>query len=181
MHRPNFRRDAVETRIAADKPTIRRSTMSRCLLPRNRRRGVAASVASEKPTKEKTSYVETQPPNFFYSTKPIFHCDLELGKSSTAHIIRSAIPRDQSGLQCRWTGCKIHRSALINPWGIARSSTGAWWVADEDAHVSTLYNGEGVAVNAQGAPQPLVVTIPHTRRTHRKVALQYCFQRQFGL
>jgi uncharacterized protein (TIGR03118 family) len=58
-------------------------------------------------------------------------------------------------------GAKTVDPHLINPWGIARSSTGAWWVADEDAHVSTLYNGEGIAVNAQGAPQPLVVTIPH--------------------
>jgi uncharacterized protein (TIGR03118 family) len=58
-------------------------------------------------------------------------------------------------------GAKFVDPHLINPWGIARSSTGAWWVADEDAHVSTLYNGEGIAVNAQGAPQPLVVTIPH--------------------
>lgn len=45
--------------------------------------------------------------------------------------------------------------------GIARSSTGAWWVADQVGGVATLYNGEGIAVNAQGAPQPLVVTIPH--------------------
>jgi uncharacterized protein (TIGR03118 family) len=58
-------------------------------------------------------------------------------------------------------GAKFVDPHLINPWGIARSSAGAWWVADEDGHVSTLYNGEGVAVNAQGAPQPLVVTIPH--------------------
>ena len=50
---------------------------------------------------------------------------------------------------------------LVNPWGIARSSTGAWWVSDEDRGVATLYNGEGIAVNAQGAPQPLIVTIPH--------------------
>jgi hypothetical protein len=53
---------------------------------------------------------------------------------------------------------------LLNPWGIARSSTGAWWVSDEGGGVATLYNGEGVAVNAQGAPQPLVVTIPHAGR-----------------
>ena len=50
---------------------------------------------------------------------------------------------------------------LLNPWGIARSSTVAWWVADQVGGVATLYNGEGIAVNAQGAPQPLVVTIPH--------------------
>jgi hypothetical protein len=50
---------------------------------------------------------------------------------------------------------------LLNPWGIARSSTGVWWVSDQFAGVATLYNGEGVAVNPQAAPQPLVVTIPH--------------------
>ena len=58
-------------------------------------------------------------------------------------------------------GAKFVDPHLINPWGIARCSTGAWWVSDEHGHVSTLYNGEGIAVNAQGAPQPLVVTIPH--------------------
>jgi uncharacterized protein (TIGR03118 family) len=51
---------------------------------------------------------------------------------------------------------------LLNPWGIARSSTGVWWVSDQVAGVATLYNGEGIAVNGKGAPQPLVVTIPHT-------------------
>jgi uncharacterized protein (TIGR03118 family) len=58
-------------------------------------------------------------------------------------------------------GAKFVDPHLVNPWGIARSSTGAWWVSDEDRGVATLYNGEGIAVNAQGAPQPLVVTIPH--------------------
>jgi uncharacterized protein (TIGR03118 family) len=43
---------------------------------------------------------------------------------------------------------------LINPWGIARSSTGPWWVADKGKGVSTIYNGGG-----QPAP-PTLVTIP---------------------
>ncbi|PYV38849.1 MAG: TIGR03118 family protein [Acidobacteria bacterium] len=42
---------------------------------------------------------------------------------------------------------------LVNPWGLARSSTSPWWVADNGTGVSTLYNGAGDAV-------PLVVTIP---------------------
>src|SRR5258706_3710637 len=50
---------------------------------------------------------------------------------------------------------------MINPWGIARNSTGTWWVGAEDGHVAILFNGEGIAVNAQGAQPPLVVTIPH--------------------
>jgi uncharacterized protein (TIGR03118 family) len=43
---------------------------------------------------------------------------------------------------------------LINPWGIARSSTGPWWVSDKGKGVSTIYNGGG-----QPAP-PTLVTIP---------------------
>lgn len=51
-------------------------------------------------------------------------------------------------------GAQIVDPHLINPWGIARSSSSPWWVSDEDGGVATLYNG-------QGAPQSLVVTIPH--------------------
>ena len=42
---------------------------------------------------------------------------------------------------------------LVNPWGLARSATSPWWVADNGTGVSTLYNGSGGIV-------PLVVTIP---------------------
>jgi uncharacterized protein (TIGR03118 family) len=42
---------------------------------------------------------------------------------------------------------------LVNPWGLARSATSPWWVADNGTGVSTLYNGSGAIV-------PLVVTIP---------------------
>jgi uncharacterized protein (TIGR03118 family) len=43
---------------------------------------------------------------------------------------------------------------LINPWGIARGSTGAWWVSDKGKGVATIYNGSG-----HPAP-PVLVTIP---------------------
>ncbi|HEY6185610.1 MAG TPA: TIGR03118 family protein [Terriglobales bacterium] len=42
---------------------------------------------------------------------------------------------------------------LLNSWGLARSATSAWWVADNHSGVSTLYDGNGV-------PQQLVVTVP---------------------
>jgi uncharacterized protein (TIGR03118 family) len=42
---------------------------------------------------------------------------------------------------------------LVNPWGLARSATSPWWVADNHTGVSTLYTGAGAIV-------PLVVTIP---------------------
>jgi uncharacterized protein (TIGR03118 family) len=47
---------------------------------------------------------------------------------------------------------------LKNPWGIARGTTTAWWLSDEMAGVSTLYNGAGVNAG-------LVVTIPHSPQT----------------
>jgi len=42
---------------------------------------------------------------------------------------------------------------LKNPWGLTRSPTSPWWVADNGTGLSTLYNGSG-------AKQGLVVTIP---------------------
>src|ERR1700737_3875306 len=42
---------------------------------------------------------------------------------------------------------------LVNPWGISESPTSPFWVADNNAGVSTLYNTLGV-------PQSLVVSIP---------------------
>lgn len=44
-------------------------------------------------------------------------------------------------------------SNLINPWGFDYSPTGPFWVSDNGAGVSTLYNGSGT-------PQGLVVTVP---------------------
>ena len=42
---------------------------------------------------------------------------------------------------------------LVNPWGLARSATSPWWVANQGTGLSTLYNGVG-------AVQALVVTVP---------------------
>jgi uncharacterized protein (TIGR03118 family) len=42
---------------------------------------------------------------------------------------------------------------LRNPWGVAESSTSFFWVSDNANGTATLYN-------TQGAPQPLVVSIP---------------------
>ena len=44
-------------------------------------------------------------------------------------------------------------SNLVNPWGIASSSTSPFWISDNHTGVSTLYNGSG-------QPSALVVTIP---------------------
>jgi uncharacterized protein (TIGR03118 family) len=42
---------------------------------------------------------------------------------------------------------------LVNAWGLSRSATSPWWVADNGTNLSTLYNGSGM-------PQSLVVHVP---------------------
>src|SRR5207237_6550784 len=49
-------------------------------------------------------------------------------------------------------------SHLINPWGISYTSTGDFWVSDNNAGVSTLYDSNGIV-------QSLVVTIPSANGT----------------
>jgi len=44
-------------------------------------------------------------------------------------------------------------AGLVNAWGLARSATSPWWVADNGSSLSTLYNGAGTKLS-------LVVSIP---------------------
>ncbi|MBV9298128.1 MAG: TIGR03118 family protein [Verrucomicrobia bacterium] len=54
-------------------------------------------------------------------------------------------------------------SNLVDPWGIARSTTGPWWVADRATGVSTLYTaGSPLPYGTTQGKLALVVTIPHT-------------------
>jgi hypothetical protein len=55
-------------------------------------------------------------------------------------------------------GTNPNDSQLKNPWGITRGTNSDWWVSDEMAGVSTLYNGIGTK-------NGLVVTIPHSAQT----------------
>src|SRR5439155_3120009 len=48
---------------------------------------------------------------------------------------------------------------LINAWGIAASSTGPWWVADNGSGWATVYNGDGVKFPLP-PNSPLEVTVP---------------------
>jgi uncharacterized protein (TIGR03118 family) len=50
---------------------------------------------------------------------------------------------------------------LINPWGISRGSGSPWWVSDQGAGLSTLYNGAGT----KGS---LIVTIPPADPNNKK-------------
>src|SRR5436853_3569972 len=53
---------------------------------------------------------------------------------------------------------------LINPWGLSRASGSPWWISDEAAGLSTLYNGPG-------AKQSLVVTIPPADPSNKNTPL----------
>jgi len=63
------------------------------------------------------------------------------------HYIQTNLVSDVPGL------APVTDPNLVNPWGLASSSTSPWWVADNGTGVSTLYNGAGVK-------QALTVTIP---------------------
>src|SRR3989441_5389273 len=52
-------------------------------------------------------------------------------------------------------------AALVNAWGLVASGTSPWWVADNGADLSTLYNGNtgaklGLTVSVAGAPTGIV-------------------------
>src|SRR2546428_9685320 len=51
-------------------------------------------------------------------------------------------------------------SNLVNPWGISASSSSPMWVSDNNAGVSTLYDGAGNAFPPPASGGPLVVKIP---------------------
>ena len=75
---------------------------------------------------------------------------LLFGSSNRAvaqHYIQTNLVSDVPGL------AKLTDSNLVNPWGLAASSTSPWWVSDNGMGVSTLYNGAGQKIN-------LTVTIP---------------------
>ncbi|HET8922000.1 MAG TPA: TIGR03118 family protein [Candidatus Acidoferrum sp.] len=48
---------------------------------------------------------------------------------------------------------RVTDTQLVNPWGMSRSSSSAWWISDQRTGFSTVYNGAGVK-------QSLLVTIP---------------------
>jgi uncharacterized protein (TIGR03118 family) len=57
-----------------------------------------------------------------------------------------------------------HDPSLVNGWGLTASSSSPWWVADNGANVSTLYNGNtgaklGLTVAVDGGPTGTVFNI----------------------
>jgi uncharacterized protein (TIGR03118 family) len=63
------------------------------------------------------------------------------------HYVQTNLVSDLPGMAA------VRDANLVNPWGLARSTGSPWWVSDNGAGVSTLYDGTGT-------PRSLVVTIP---------------------
>jgi uncharacterized protein (TIGR03118 family) len=56
----------------------------------------------------------------------------------------------------QFTPAQVQDPSLVNPWGLAASPTGEWWVGNEGTGTSTLYDTSTSPVT----PLPLVVNIP---------------------
>ncbi|MHB8382295.1 MAG: TIGR03118 family protein [Candidatus Binataceae bacterium] len=66
---------------------------------------------------------------------------------------------------------KVHDANLINPWGLVQGPT-PFWISDNNAGVSTLYNGSGkvVSIKVGGKHVPFVVTVPPPRNSNSMAA-----------
>jgi uncharacterized protein (TIGR03118 family) len=73
---------------------------------------------------------------------------LTAGEQPESHYVQTNLVADVSG----WATATDPN--LVNPWGLSRSATSPWWVADNGTGLSTLYTGVGAIV-------PLVVTVPN--------------------
>ena len=86
----------------------------------------------------------------FRSTKVLFATVvgvlLHPGIASAQHYNQTNLVSDVVG------EAAVHDPNLVNPWGIPRSATSPWWVADNNAGVSTLYTGTGsiIPINGNG-------------------------------
>jgi uncharacterized protein (TIGR03118 family) len=56
----------------------------------------------------------------------------------------------------QFTPAQVQDANLVNPWGLAASPGGAWWVANQGTGTSTLYNSS----QAQVSVESLVVGVP---------------------
>src|SRR6266700_2593125 len=73
------------------------------------------------------------------------------GVASAQHYTQTNLVSDVPG------AAAVHDPNLVNAWGLSRSSTSPWWVADNGTGDSTLYTGTGqiILINGNG-----IVIIP---------------------
>src|SRR5437660_1845763 len=80
------------------------------------------------------------------SRRPWLEC-LEDRSLLSANVLQTNLVSDLAGV------AMFQDPHLVNPWGISESSTSPFWVSDNNAGVSSLYN-------TAGTPQALFVNIP---------------------
>ncbi len=85
--------------------------------------------------------------SFFMLSLAAVVCAATAGAQNAQHYAQTNLVSDRTGIAA------VTDPNLVNPWGLARSSGGPWWVADNAPGLATLYDGAGNIV-------PLVVTIP---------------------
>ena len=71
----------------------------------------------------------------------------------SANVLQTNLVSDLPGV------AQVQDPNLVNPWGISESSGSPFWISDNNAGVSTLYNVPG-ANNTPVTINPLVVSIP---------------------
>src|SRR5438045_4274356 len=71
----------------------------------------------------------------------------------SANVLQTNLVSDLPGV------AQVQDPNLVNPWGISESGTSPFWISDNNAGVSTLYNAPG-ANNTPISINPLVVSIP---------------------
>src|SRR3954451_18049604 len=71
----------------------------------------------------------------------------------SANVLQTNLVSDLPGV------AQVQDPNLVNPWGISESGTSPFWISDNNAGVSTLYNAPG-ANNTPVSINPLVVSIP---------------------
>jgi uncharacterized protein (TIGR03118 family) len=96
-------------------------------------------------------------PTLLHSARPRLEA-LEDRCLLDANVLQTNLVSDLPGV------AKVQDPNLVNPWGISESGGSPFWISDNGAGVSTLYNGQGVP-QPQPTPTnpnatPLVVNIP---------------------
>jgi uncharacterized protein (TIGR03118 family) len=89
------------------------------------------------------------------SVRPVLEC-LEDRCVLSGNVLQTNLVSDLPGV------AQLQDPNLVNPWGISESSGSPFWVSDNNAGVSTLYNAPAnpAAGQAPFSINPLVVSIP---------------------
>src|SRR5436853_92240 len=74
----------------------------------------------------------------------------------SANVLQTNLVSDLPGV------AQVQDPHLVNPWGISESAASPFWISDNNAGASTLYNGQGQPQPPGANPPktPLIVSIP---------------------